>query len=253
MVKNYFRDIFKIFSKSFTFSKENFTPSMLKIWGLIFLQTLSSIIMLTLSKEAGFIHLSTPLKVLYSACAVIFIPSFFFMFKEVFNLASKGLLENKPSGFKIIKSLLVLALFNCIPFIVFLICIKIASIVPGSAPVLKPLLSIFTYLFYISMSLSVCGIVFYQKDNIFMAVIKSVKLFFKKISRSFPVFLVIFLAGILLVYIICTIIYSILIYFHFLNENLANSIYATINLYSLYLIAGLYIGAQINIIKEENE
>ena len=114
-------------------------------------------------------------------------------------------------------------------------------------------LNIFTYLFYFAMSLSIAAIAKWQDKNIFVAILKSVKLFFKKIGVVIPIFFLFFLIASLIVFLICALLYTIAIYFNYISENLVNAIHAVVNVYSLYIIAGLYIGAQAKILESCNE
>ena len=118
---------------------------------------------------------------------------------------------------------------------------------------MKTLLNISTYIFYFAMCLSISSIVLWQDRNVFVAIAKSIKMFFKKILYTVPVFLVLFLIASLVTFAICSIIYAVAIKMQVININLINSVHAIVNLYSLYVFAGLYIGAQVKILEGKNE
>ena len=76
---------------------------------------------------------------------------------------------------------------------------------------------------------------------------------FSSFSGLLPLFLLIFGIGALLSWIFCVIAYTILIYIQLLNDDIINTIHAVSNVYSLYVICGIYIGFQISILKDINE
>ena len=253
MFKNYFINLGKILKNTFIFGKNTFKSHTLKIWLLIIFQVILAIPLLYFVKEIGFMNFSTAYKILSIVAFGVFLAIFFAMFKKVFNFASFGLEKENISNQRIIKSLLILGLLNCIPFLMLITLFSLAQIIPALGAYLKIFLNIFTFLFYFAMSLSIASIVLYRNKNVFISILKGLKIFFKKILLTLPIFALIFLLAAIISYLSSTLLYAIFIYFNYLNENLVNSIHAIMNVYSLYVICGLYIGSQVAFLKGENE
>ena len=70
------------------------------------------------------------------------------MFKKAFEMASKNLEVDEISNFKIIKSALVLTLFNAIPVLVLFICFYTSSWFPSAEKILKYIPNIFASIFF---------------------------------------------------------------------------------------------------------
>ena len=253
MLKQYFIELGEIFKFSGLFFVKNFKKENLIIWLLILFQMVLAIPLLYFQKALGFGNYTLLWKILSILGLGAFAILFFFMFKKVFKLATKGLNKEKLSTSKIIKSLLILGAFNCIPFLIFLLFYYLAQAIPGSGYFFRICLNLFTYIFYFAMSLSIAAIAKWQDKNIVAAILKSVKLFFKKIGIVIPVFFLFFVIASAVVFLICAGLYTIAIYFNYISENLVNSIHAIVNVYSLYVIAGLYIGAQIKLLESYDE
>ena len=175
------------------------------------------------------------------------------MFRKIFNLASLAVEKDKLSNFKILKSLLALGIINCIPFLTFLLFLILAQVMPNFGYIFKICLNIFTYFFYFATSLSIAAIAKWQDRNIIVAILKSIKIFFKNIGKVVPVFFIFFIFASLIVFLICATLYAFAIYFNYIDENLANAIHTVVNAYSLYVITGLYIGAQAKFLEGYNE
>lgn len=253
MVKNYFINLAKLFKDSAVFFVQNFKKYNLLILLLIFVQIFLAIPLLYFTKQFGFSEFPMVYKILSVIAGLLYFATFLFMYKKVFNLAALGLNKEKITNARIIKALLSLGILNCTPLLAFLICYSAALLIPNSAGIMKIVLNIFTYVFYFAMCLSVSSVVFWQDKNVFVAILKSVKVFFKKILYSVPIFSVLYLVATLVLFLFCSIIYTIAIKFGFINENLINSVHAVVNLYSLYVFAGFYIGAQVKLLEGNND
>ena len=252
MIKNYLYSLKYLFKEIGLFTKYNFKKYMLTIWFLIFAQLIYGIPVLYIYKEIGFASLTIGSKIAFALALGIFLYTFFLMFKKVFEMVADGLEINRISNSKIIKAALVLTLFNLIPILVFFICYYLASLVPSLEKVLKYVVNIFAAIFYFVMSLSLASIVKWQNKNIFIAVLKSLKIFFVKIKYTLPLFLVIFLIAAFITWASCEVIYAIFMYFGLLTCSLINVIYTITNVCSLYVISGVYIGTQVLLLKDEN-
>lgn len=253
MFKNYFSSLGNLFKETALFAKDNFVKYMLIIWLLILAQMIFGIPVFYISKEFGFINLSLALKISYLLMFGAFFYVFFLMFKKVFELAALGLKKDEISNLKIIKSAIVLTLFNLIPIAVLFICFYLSSWIPSLEKFIKYIPNIFAAIFYFVMSLSVASIVKWQNKNVFLAVLKSLKVFFKKIIYSLPLFLVIFICAGIITWLFCTILFAIFMYFNVLTYSLIDAIHTIINTCSLYIISGFYIGAQVKLLEGENE
>lgn len=253
MLKKYFIELGEVFKFSSLFFIKNFKKENLIIWLLILFQMVLAIPLLYFQKALGFDNYDLLWKILSIVGLGAFAVLFFFMFKKVFKLVTKGLNKEKLTNSKIIKALLILGLFNCIPFLIFLLFYFLAQIAPNLGYFFRICLNLFTYMFYFAMSLSIAAIAKWQDKNVVVAILKSVKIFFKKIGIVVPVFFLFFVIASAIVFLICALLYTIAIYFNYISENLVNSIHAIVNVYSLYIIAGLYIGAQIKLLESYDE
>lgn len=253
MFKNYLKSLGELFKEIGIFTKNNFKKYMLPIWFLILAQMIFGIPVLFIYKEFGFVSLSIGLKIAFILMFGAFLYSFFLMFKKIFKMAADNLEVNRISNLKIIQTALVLTLFNAIPILVLFICFYTSSWFPFLEKYLKYIPNIFATIFYFVMSLSIAGIVKWQNKNIFIAVLKSLKTFFVKIKYTLPIFLIIFLLAGFITWAICAIIYAIFMYFSLLTYSLIDAIHTIINVCSLYAISGIYIGAQVLLLKDENE
>lgn len=253
MFKNYFISLGEIFKNTFVFAKNTFKNAMPLIWGLIILQMIIIIPILYFIKEIGFYELKNIYKIITIVGLGLYLFIFFQMFKKVFNLASLGLGKEIIKNNRIIKSLLILGILNCTPFLALIVFYSLSQFIPNLDTFLKTFLNVFTYFFYFAMSFSIASIVLWQDESIFFAIFKGLKIFFKKIIFAIPIIALMYLFAAIMSYLGSTILYAILIYFNYLNENLVNSIHAIMNVYSLYVICGLYIGYQVAILRGENE
>lgn len=253
MFKNYFISLGEIFKNTFVFAKNTFKNAMPLIWGLIVLQMIIIIPILYFIKEIGFYELKNIYKIITIVGLGLYLFIFFQMFKKVFNFSSFSLGKENISNCRIIKSLLILGLLNCTPFLTLIILYFLSQFIPNSDVFLKIFLNVFTYFFYFMMSFSIVSIVLWQDESIFFAIFKGLKIFFKKIIFAIPIIALMYLFAALISYLGSTLLYSIFIYSNYLNENLVNSIHAIMNVYSLYIICNLYIGFQVAFLKGENE
>ena len=252
MLKNYFLEFKEIFIESLVFMKNNFKKYMLLIWLLIFLQLPFGVFCLYATKEYNS-NLSIGLIIALLVSFLIFLFLLFMLYKNVFNMASFNLGKENLSNKKIIKSLLILGLFNLSPILVFVFCYGLAQFILKLILFLNISLNVFTGLFYLAMSLSIVSICKWNDINSIIAVVKSLKIFFKKFNFTAPLFIIMFALRALITYIICVILYAILLKIGILNENLVVSIQTMVNVYSLYIISGFYIGAQVSILKRIEE
>lgn len=253
MVKNFFIDFFEIFKFSGGLFKETFKKQGLIIWALIVLQIMLAIPLSYFYKTQGFMSLAVAHKVYFVIGAIVCLCAFFFMFKKVFDVASVGFKNEKISYLRTLYALLVTGVLNCLPLLVFILMFELAKLAPSATIVFKSLLNIFSYLFYFALSLSLASISKWNKDNVFVAIWKSIKVFFQKIGLVILTFAIYFILGKILTFIICTIFYAFTLYYNILDTVLVNTIQLVVNLYSLYLITGLYIGSQVKILGIENE
>lgn len=253
MLKKYFIELGEIFRFSGLFFVKNFKKENLIIWLLILFQMALAIPLLYFQKALGFGNYDLLWKILSVLGMGGFAILFFFMFKKVFKLATKGLNKEKLPASRIIKALLILGIFNCVPFLAFLFFYSLAQFVPNLGYISKVCLNLFTYMFYFAMSLSIAAIAKWQDKNVVIAILKSIKLFFKKLGVVVPVFFIFFVIASAIVFLICALLYTIAIYFNYISEILVNSIHAVVNVYSLYIIAGLYIGAQVKILESYDD
>ena len=121
MIKNYFINLGKIFSDSAKFFVKNFKSHNLLILLLIMLQIAIATPILYFVKQIGFMAFPLTYKILSIFGLGIYFVLFFFMYKKVFSLCAKGLEKEEISNCKMTKALLTLGLFNCIPFVAFLL------------------------------------------------------------------------------------------------------------------------------------
>lgn len=248
--KKYFLELGFIFKSAICEFCKNFTKNTLYIWLLAIAQVILAIPLLFLHKAFSFINLTTPFKIAWCITFIIYLFLFFVMYKKIFKITTNALQKPKLSHSKIIKSLILLGIFNSIPLLAFICCFYIVQFIPQSAQYIKICLNFFTYMFYFGMSLSIAAIANYQDKNAFFAILNSFKIFFKKLKYVIPVFSIFFLLSAIITFFFCTVLYAIAISYNFYFGDLASTIQVVMSAYSLHLIAGLSIGAQIAIIKD---
>ena len=237
MIKNYLSNVLG-------YIKQTFVKNLLYLWILIILQIVTIIPAIILFNMYNIQTAPWYLFIAFILVVSVFLTSFFFMFKKIYNCASYFLKKDNLSNFKIIKSILTLGVFNITPFLLFSI---IAKNIPYN-PALNLVLFILTVIFYISMSLSLAGIVFWQEKNSTFAVLNSLKLFFKKFLIAFPVFLLFYITGYLITFVLFVILNTALLLSGYFTNFLGEILYNILIIYPLYFIAPFYIGAQAAII-----
>lgn len=253
MLKNFFIELGDIFKYAGVLFKETFKKQGLIIWLLILIQILLFVPLTYFYRTTSFSDFSVLQKTSFIFGVIAYLTAFFFMFKQVFNIASIGFKQENISYKRALLALLTIGILNCLPILLFIVMFALAKMFMNLAILFKIILNIFSYLFYFALSMSLASIVKWDKDNVIVAIFKSIKIFFKKIGLTILTFAFYFLFAKFLTFVICTIIYAIALYFNVLNETLANVIQMGVNLYSLYLIAGLYIASQVKILGIENE
>ncbi len=250
MFKNYLLELGNIFKNSGVIFVKNFRKNTLYIWLLALLQIILAIPILYFNNTIGFSVLLPLHKTFWIFSVLLYYILFFLMYKKIFKIATNEFQKPKLKYPRIIKALILLGIFNSIPFLVFLLFLHIAQFVPQIAIFLKIISNFFTYIFYFAMCLSVGTIAYFQEKNEFFALLETFKIFFKKLKYVIPVFFVVFLIAFILMILICAALYAIAIYFGFLTNALINTIQVVVSIYSLHLIVGLSIGAQVSIIKK---
>ena len=250
MFKNYLIELGNIFKNSGVIFVKNFRKNTLYIWFLAFLQIILAIPILYFNNTIGFSDLLPLHKAFWIFGVLLYYILFFLMYKKIFKIATNEFQKPKLKYPRIIKALILLGIFNSIPFLVFLLFLYITQFMPQSAIFLKIASNFFTYIFYFAMCLSVGTIAYFQEKNEFFALLETFKIFFKKLKYIVPVFFVVFLIAFILMILICATLYAIAIYFGFLTNALISTIQVVVNIYSLHLIVGLSIGAQVSIIKK---
>lgn len=253
MFKNYLLELGGIFKNAGVIFIKNFRKNTLYIWFLAFLQIILAIPILYFNNTVGFSFLTNNHKIIWIIALIAYYILFFLMYKKIFKIATNEFQKPKLKYLRIIKGLILLGIFNSVPFLVFLLCLNIAQLAPWSAVYLKIFSNFFTYIFYFAMCLSVGAIAYYQEKNEFLAIVESFKIFFKKLKYIIPVFFVVFLLAFVLMFLICAILYGIAIYNGFLFKDLVSTIQVVVSIYSLHLIVGLSIGAQVSIIKNAEQ
>ncbi len=250
MVINYFQDLFNIVVNSFKFSFRNFKNIMPHILTMIAIQVIGYIeLMFALfSFEQGIYSFGSILRFIVALCLYFF--GLFFMFKKILSFLSNEFGSEDFSNIKTIKALLVFAFFNLVPFFVFILGYVISKLLPDLTVFLQKTVSIFSIVFYLSLSYSLAMLV-KQKKNMFFAVIDSIKFFFKRFFYAFPLILIVYIVA----FILKVILLAILIYLfsHFKNLFLIQTLDffdAIFSLYSVYFFATLYFGVQVNLIKK---
>lgn len=249
MFKNYLMELGHIFKNSGVIFVKNFRKNTLYIWFLAFLQIILAIPILYFNNIIGFSNLIPLHKAIWLLGISIYYILFFLMYKKIFKIATNEFQKTKLKHSRIIKALILLGIFNSIPFLVFLLCLYIAQFLPQSAVYLKIASNFFTYIFYFAMCLSVGTIAYFQEKNEFFALLETFKIFFKKLKYIIPVFFVVFFIAFILMILICALLYAVALYYGFLSNNLINTIQVVVSIYSLHFIVGLSIGAQVSIIK----
>lgn len=253
MLKNFLIELANIFKYAGALYKETFKKQGLIIWLLVLVQVLLLVPMSYFYRTIGFVDFSIWQKVSFVFGIIVYLIAFFFMFKQVFDITSIGFKKEKISYKRILLGLLIIGILNCLPVLLFTLLFALAKVFFNLAIVFKIILNIFSCLFYFALSMSLASIVKWDKDNVIVAIFKSVKVFFKKSGLTILTFAFYFIFARILTFLICTIIYAFALYFNVLDEVLANVIQISVNLYPLYLIAGLYIGSQIKILGIEDE
>jgi len=253
MVKNFFIELIDIFKYAGRLFVETFKKQGLIIWGLVALQTILAIPLSYFYETKGFINLSIGFKILFVVALIICLSAFFFMFKNVFNIASVGFKKENITHKKALFALLIIGVLNCFPLLFFWIMFSLAKAFPAYTVAFKALLNIFSYLFYFALSLSLASIVKWSEDIPFVSIFKSLKVFLNKVGLVILVFAFYFITAKFLTFIACTIIYAFCLYYRILDGTLMDVIHRVVNLYSLYVIAGLYIGSQVKILGIEND
>ena len=252
MIKNYFIKLWEILFEAGKFGIQNI-KSMPLIWFLILVQFLLGIPLLYIK---GIVQISAmkPLAiVIFALLLVVYLLMLFLLFKKVFNIASSALDKEKISNIRIFKSLLSLGLFNCIPALFVLLCMLAVNFFENLANPLQIASLIFTYIFYLSMSLSITAIVYWQDKSVFSAILKSLNIFFSSIKYSMVIFIFMYGLAALISWVICALFYYVLQHFNFLDNVLISTVSAVVNVYCLYVFATFYIGAQAKIIKDYKE
>lgn len=253
MLKTFFVELLNIFKYSGTFLKEVIKKQGI-IWLLIFLQMVIVMPLAYFYGKLEFAALSNLNKFLICLGGVVLAVLFFFMFKIVYDMASIGFKKEKISYLRIFLSLLLLGIINCSPWLFLNIMYKLSTIFPAYAVVFKMLLNVLSCIFYFAFSLSLASIVKWSEKNIFVALLNGIKTFLSKIGLVILVVSACYLLAKIIAFLLCTIIYAIAIYFNFIDEAFAFVVQTAVNFYSLYIIAALYIGAQIKVLGiEENE
>lgn len=248
LIKNYFKYLSDTILKGLIFFKNNIKTQGI-IWLLIIAQVIGYLMIVIPMKLYGVINTST-IAVISILGALIYIPCLFFMFKKVFNLASGYLEKDMLNNLEIIKSLLVLGLFNIIPMVIFLLIIPLAKFNNSIILYLQIIANIFTVLYYLSLFLSVSSLVYFQKENPFFSILKSMKITIKNILKTAPLYLFIYIIGQILVILICTICFYVIAKFIPLTQFFVESFHAIINNLGLYLLAPLYIAIQSILLKD---
>ncbi len=250
MVINYFQGLFNIIIESFKFSFKNFRNLMPHIWTMILIQILGYIeLMFALfSFGQGIYSFGSILR--FIAALVLYFIGLFFMFKKMLSFLSNEFNGEDFSNIKTIKALLILGFFNLIPFFVFILGYFASKFFPELTFVLQRIISIFSIIFYISLSFSLVKIS-QQNKNMFVAVLDSIKLFFKKIHYTFPSILIVYLVAYLLKFIILVIFVYVFSYFKnlFLIQTV-EFLDSILSLYSIYFFAVLYLGFQVVLLKK---
>ena len=248
LIKNYFKYLFDVILKSLISFKNNIKTQAL-IWVLIIVQVIGYLMIVIPMKLYGAID-TLIIEAFVAVGAMIYIPSLFFMFKTIFNFVSKNLEKDKLNNLSIIKSLLVLGLFNIVPMFIFFLIISLAIFNSPIIMYLQVIANIFTVLYYLSLFLSVSSIVYYQDKNPFFAVYQSMKITVKNILKTAPLYLFVYILGQISVILICTIVFYVAARFIPLNQFLLESFHAIVNNLGLYLIAPIYLSIQTILIND---
>ena len=210
MFKTFFIDFINIFKYSGSLFKETFKKQGI-IWILIFIQTMLAIPLVYFYKEPGFSNLSILYKVLFVVALIATLILFFFMFKNVYNMASAGFKKENISNLRALSSLLFLGVLNCVPMLFFVIMYYFAKMLPDYGIIFKILLNILSWSFYFSITLSLASVVKWSEKNIFAAIWNGVKVFSKNLGMVILIFSIYFILSKILTFVFCTIIYSIAI------------------------------------------
>ena len=253
MFVNYFQDLFKLFCDSFKFSFKNFKKIMPYTWAMIILQIVGymGILFSFLSFESGLYDVLNILKLIFSS--ILYLCGLFFMFKKIFSFLSDEFDCNNFSFLKTFKALLVLALFNLIPLLVFALGILTSKFFPDLTIVLQRIVNIFSIVFYFSLSFSIAEIA-RQKRNLFLSVFNSIKIFFKSFPYSLPLMIMVYIIAFALKFLILTIcIYLFLVLKLTSLIQVVSFFDSILSVLSIYFFATLYLGVQVGIIRKTEE
>ena len=253
MLANYFQGLFNLIADSFKFSFKNFKELMPYTWLMVIFQVVGYIELLfaLFSFEQGAFGLNIVLK--FVVALILYFGGMFFMFKKFFSFLSKELETDEFTYFKTIKALLVFAVFNLIPVLVFIIGILLSKFYPDYTRVLQIIVNIFSIVFYISLSFALVEIA-KQKKNMFLAILNSIKIFFKNFLYTFPVLLIVyfiaFVIKFLIIAILAYVFFSLKAFLLIKSLNFFDSILSVL---SIYFFATLYLGVQVNTVRKFEE
>ena len=249
MFVNYFQDLFKILAESFLFSFKKFKTLMPYMWIMIIIQVISymSILWSVSLFEQNLINIKNILVFIFAL--ILYFVAMFFMYKKVLSFLALEQNEEEFSCLKTLKALLTLTIFNLIPVLVFILGIFASSFFFNLSKVFMRCVNIFSIVFYISMSLALVEIA-RQKANNFVAVLKSIKFFFKNIFYTLPLFFIVYVLAFVLKFIVLALV--IYVFWHlkvlFVINNL-NFLDSILSVLSIYFYAVLYLGVQLNLVK----
>lgn len=248
IMKNYFKYLFDTILGGLIFTKKEIKTQGI-IWILIIAQVIGYLMIVIPMKLYGAIDIAI-IAAISILGAIIYIPCLFYMFKKVFNLASCYLEKDKLNNIQIIKSLLILGLFNIIPMIIFLSIVPLAKFNNSIVLYLQIIANIFTVLYYLSLFLSISTLVYHQKENLFYSIFKSMKITIQNFLKTAPLYFFIYILGQISVILICTISFYLIAKFIPLTQFFVESFHAIVNNLALYIIAPLYIAIQSILIKD---
>ena len=250
MVINYFQGLFNIIVDSFKFAFGKLRNLMPHVWTMIVIQIISYIELMFALFAFGQGMYSFGSIFRFTVAIVLYFVGLFFMFKKIFSFLSNEFSGADFSNLKTIKALLVLAFFNLIPFLVFILGYFASKFFPQYTLILQRVVSIFSIIFYVSLSFSMVKIS-QQNKNMFVAVMDSIKLFFKKFLYTFPLILIVYLVAFIFKFIILVLL--VYLFSFFKNLFLVQTVEfldSVLSLYSIYFFATLYLGAQIIVAKK---
>ena len=249
LIKNYFKFLFDTILEGLIFFKNNIKTQAI-IWLLIIAEVICYLFTVIPIKLNGLTNIT--IDIMMALSALIFVFCLFLMFKKVFNLASSFLEKDKLSNFQVIKSLVVLGLFNLVPMIVFFFAIPFVK-TNTSMMYVQIGLQIFTVLYYLSLFLAISSLVYYQDKNPFYAVYLSIIHTIKNILKTMPLYVLVYVIGQISVILICTLCFYIIAKFIPLTQIFVESFHTIVNSLALYLITPFYIGVQSILIKNSTK